>query len=376
MGRFGQGLAVAISAIAFGALAFVLLDILVISSLIEDPGTGETSGYDRYEDGWYRLAPNARVASAWGKTVYPWHTDANGFRVDHNQASASSPADTIFLGDSSTFGIGLPWEDTFVGLYERASKRAVVNAGVSSYSPTAYLWQYRRALSVGALRSSHTVIVAIDISDVQDEAAIWEYGEDHPRRRNYPTSPALVPVPATSSFRTLIASRLLGTRSIYRMFRYQIMRNPPVNEDPFDRLRSAFTWKESPAIEPARPEAPGPFKRYSYQPLGVQGGLANIRERLAAISSIAREQNSDLWILIYPWPAQLRYPSKVVDWEEFNLAMCREIQCRGVINTFPQFRSFMGGNDWYERLFVPDDVHFNAFGNKVIADAIFASVNR
>ncbi len=235
MRNFGGKLVLVLTSVVLGFVTFGLFDFLVISSLIEDTESGDKFGYVHYEDGWYILAPSVRVVSAWGKTVYPWRTDANGFRINHTQASPSRQADVIFLGDSFTLGTGLPWEDTFVGLYERASGRTVANAGVSSYSPTAYLWQYKRAISAGALKSPHNVVVAIDISDVQDEAAVWEDGQSHPRRRNYPASSAVV----SSPLRNFVASRLLGTRSIYRMFRQN-----PGAPDPFDQVPSAFTWKE------------------------------------------------------------------------------------------------------------------------------------
>jgi len=365
-----QNLTILGISVALGILAFLLFDFFVISHSIEEPGSGDRYGYLRYEDGWYALAPNVRVASAWGKTVYPWRTDANGFRINHNRTSASGPAEIIFLGDSFTFGMGLPWEDTFVGIYEKGSSGPVINAGVSSWSPTPYLWQYKRAISAGVLRTPHAAIVAIDISDVQDEAAIWEDGQDHPRRRNYPTSSAQISLQPTSSLKGFFTSRLLGTSRIFRMIRYQIIQDSPVNEDPFDQIRSAFTWRSWDAIESAMTEAPGGFERIGYQPLGVRGGLAAIRDKLATISSIARENNSDLWILIYPWPAQLRHPSTIFDWEQFNVDMCHDIKCRGVINTFPRFRSLAVDSDWYDKLYVHGDIHFNKFGNQVIADVI------
>jgi hypothetical protein len=213
------------------------------------------------------------------------------------------------------------------------------------------------------------VIVAIDISDVQDEAAIWEDGQDHPRRRNPPPIPRIEP-----TLKSFLGSYLLGTRSIYRMIRTRLFGNQqtkPIR----DTFRSAFTWRDWNEIEPGdKNEQVLIYNRIGYQPLGVRGGLAKIRERLATISSIAHENKSDLWILIYPWPAQLEHPSTIFDWEKFNVDMCHDIQCRGVINTFPRFRSFTGSNDWYEKLFIHGDVHFNQFGNQVIADEILATV--
>src|SRR5262249_3496911 len=137
--------------------------------------------YLRHEDGWYTNKPELTSAPfGFGTTFYPVSTDANGFRIDPTQPPVR-PAQVLFLGDSFTFGINGPWDDTFVGIFQRKSGMSVVNAGVPSYSPTPYLFQYRLAVAAGVLTKPHTVIVAIDVSDVQDEAAIWRDGEHHPQ---------------------------------------------------------------------------------------------------------------------------------------------------------------------------------------------------
>jgi hypothetical protein len=371
-----------------GILLWLLFDFFVISALIKDQEESGKAASILYDHGWYTLAPNAHATIRWGRDNISVCTDSNGFRIDCRSIAQPQLAEVLFLGDSFAFGEANQWEDTFVGIFERKTHYSVINAGVGSYSPTPYLWQYKRALSTGLLRPHPTVIVSLDISDVQDEAAVWDDGPDHPikqpmwmelcaklecRTRSWD--------PRQSALREFLSSQFLATRQIYRFFRDLSggHKNEPPPNIVFDQLRSAFTWRDWSQIENGSNITYGvaPINQLiGYRPLGVQGGLAKIREKLKSISVIAKENGSSLWILIYPWPAQLRYPSTVFDWERFSNELCAEIGCRGVINTFPSFRSQASGIDWYSKFFVWGDVHYNRVSNEVVADEIIAAMNR
>jgi hypothetical protein len=359
----------------FGLVLWLLVDSLVISHFLLDPDS-ERQAYLLQDHGWYTLAPSVRAAAQWGKAIYPLSTDSNGFRNDPLSPPSSRPADILFLGDSFTFGINGPWDETFVGIFEKKTHKAVVNAGVGSYSPTPYLYQYKHALSAGALRTPHTVIVGLDISDVQDEAAVWQDGENHPEKQ--PKALALLGkafdrFKQPSPLKAFIRSNFRATRSIYHLL-FQARVPVPSPDYVFNFNRSAFTWKDWNEIQSVT-DSEDPYERLGYQPGGVRGGLAKIREKLTLISQLAQENSSNMWILIYPWPAQLRYSDAVFDWQKFNTSLCEEIRCRGVINTFPIFRAQARGIDWYDRFYIRGDVHFNALGNQIIADTIIAKIN-
>jgi hypothetical protein len=76
-------------------------------------------------------------------------------------------------------------------------------------------------------------------------------------------------------------------------------------------------------------------------------------------------------MVIYPWPAQLRYGQAVFDWEQFARDLCAEIKCRGLVDVFPRFRAEARVHaDWYSRYFVVGDVHFNALANRMVAEEV------
>lgn len=364
----------------FGALVCLLVDFLVLSPLLVDP---DTDIIEIHREGWYTLRPNLNGSNSWGHSYYAVRTDENGFRIsDEASGGVTGTSKFIFLGDSFVFGVNGPWAETFVGMFEKHFGAGVINAGMWSYSPTAYIYQYQRALAANVLHPSHIVIVALDISDVQDEAAVWDDGYEHPRwrarmeietRRMKHTS-------ESSRLRKFLNSRFLASKIIYRLLRYKLIkRKAQVNAYTFDQIRSAFTWRPWTEIEGGVLQEPNEaiYERLGYGALGVAGGLARIREKMHVLSDIVRQNGSQLWILIYPWPAQLKYGQPVFNWENFNRDLCAEIACDGFINTFPLFRAeARNHSDWYSKYFVVGDVHFNKRGNQLIADALINALRR
>jgi hypothetical protein len=364
-----QEIAFLAGALLFAIMLSLLADMTMISHFIVDEDRAHANVYSHRDHGWYALNPNLRNSlHIWGTITYFLSTDEHGFRINDN-GKAVRPAKFIFLGDSFTFGINGPWDETFVGIFERQTHEGVINAGVPSYSPTAYLYQYEVALKARVLQIPHSVVVGIDISDVQDEAAIWEDGLTHPQMS---PNAAKFQLPEPGSIRKFLSSHLLATRRIYRFLRYRMHQNEPDKDYAFDQIRSAFTWEAPNNIEPARGQ--GKYEKLGYSPLGVSGGLTRIRAKLRAISDLTKANGGDLWLLIYPWPAQLKYQSKFVDWEKFNWDLCVEIRCKGYINTFPAFRSAQKYPDWYKTFYVLDDVHFNRRGNQLIADELIGAL--
>ena len=95
-----------------------------------------------------------------------------------------------------------------------------------------------------------------------------------------------------------------------------------------------------------------------------------IKNNLIEISQLSSKNNSDLYLLVYPWPAQLAYES-LFDWPKYVEELCAEIGCAGVINTFPVFFSYKeNSKSWQKELYIKGDVHFNKKGNYILAEII------
>jgi hypothetical protein len=379
---------VAVGAAVAAALCLVVTDFVV--SLFWRPalrGVTIQKPYVAKDGGWYELQPNFAGYDQFGPYIYPVETDAHGFRRKPGAASAP-PYEVIFLGDSFTYGMNGPWEGTFVGMYaDDNTSRPVLNAGVSSYSPTAYLHQYKKALAANLLSRGHMVVVAIDISDVQDEAGIWTDGEIHPEKVTpvvpatapSPPSPALpahaapsttVPPPRTFvDFRASAIDALPNTWAVYHFVRYGLLRwnRAELIEHP----RSAFTYQDWADLD-----GRAALQQEGYAPLGVAGGLRRVEQKLTAIVQAARVLDAAVYFLIYPWPAQVAHPDRF-SWSAFITDVCRRVRCAGVIDTIAVFRARGAQDpDWLTTYYLGGDTHFTTRGNRVVADAVLNTVPR
>lgn len=107
----------------------------------------------------------------------------------------------------------------------------VLNGGVSSYSPTAYLYQYKKALKENSLTENHTIIIGIDISDVQDEASYWTWNEKsqpHPRRIKLNSIPESNENKNVSDLQQKKQESFPLTKKIYTFVRHDFWAKPKI----------------------------------------------------------------------------------------------------------------------------------------------------
>ncbi len=89
----------------------------------------------------HALRPNVSAAlSQWETAPYPYGT--NSLRLRDASARTVAPvtdqrARVLILGDSITKGMGLPWEETFVGLVaHELDDVEVLNGALTAYGPS------------------------------------------------------------------------------------------------------------------------------------------------------------------------------------------------------------------------------------------------
>ena len=84
---------------------------------------------------------NLNVTTQYNIFQYKVCTNSFGMRSNCKKLYNEKFYDIMFIGDSFTFGIGLNYEDTFVGLVENSIDKKIGNLGVISYSPTLLLFE-------------------------------------------------------------------------------------------------------------------------------------------------------------------------------------------------------------------------------------------
>lgn len=285
----------------------------------------------------------------------------------------------VFIGDSFTAGLGLPWESTFVGkCAQHFPEFDVLNAGVSSYSPSIYFRKIKWIIDSG-YELDH-VVVYLDISDVQDEAV--EYREDsngNIYRRESPNhidSQTTVDNCSKPELNFSITSRE-ASHWIRVHFSFS------------DRLRllakkaAMSFYRENPEPQSAHVEAPKKLLRSywtvdsqipGYGDLGVDGGINKERLYMDRFNTLLQSRGIKLSVAVYPWPDQLDFDSErsrqVTIWEDW----CKQNRCAHFINHFPDFFEFKSQHaDWRQNLFFEGDVHYSERGNALVAGRLIST---
>jgi len=116
----------------------------------------------------HTLKNNYKGISYYGKKVHDICTNQFGFKSYCNDIQLEDNYDYWFIGDSFTEGVGLDYDDTFVGIFNLSNKELkVANLGVSSYSPIIYFHKLKFFLEKGL--KTKNVIIFLDVSDFTDE---------------------------------------------------------------------------------------------------------------------------------------------------------------------------------------------------------------
>lgn len=154
-------------------IALLSIDFVLARLISKDSDCREASVY--YHHG---LTKNCSCEQAWGPYHCRLYTNSLGMKDAsvRNVPLKSEKYRIVFLGDSFTEGICIPYEETFVGLL--ASNLAekgveVLNAAVVSYSPRIYYLKALYLIKLGL--KIDEIFVCVDMSDILDEFAFEHY---------------------------------------------------------------------------------------------------------------------------------------------------------------------------------------------------------
>jgi hypothetical protein len=315
----------------------------------------------------HTLAPNYNGEEVWGDST-KLITNSLGFKdsATRNVPLHSSGKRVLFLGDSFTEGLGTPYEQTFVGRFASAFPQVdVLNAAVSSYSPSLYYAKAKYLLEMGL--QIDEMIVYIDISDVQDEAIFYRFDSDgHVQEANFDENcrnPELIFEPQKKwgywlytvdfFYKRYLLSKIAGTVGSSDA---GTLTRPGQPYGP-DRARASWTYDPNSTC---------------YGTMGIEGGLAKAKAQMDRLYSLASEHNIRLSIGVYPWPQQLLYDKEESDQVTIWREWC-EHKCRRFFNHFPTMFAYKHKHQNSLRdLFIWGDVHYNAFGNELIARDLIA----
>ena len=303
----------------------------------------------------HSLLPSLDANENWGLTTYRMCTDKNGFKSNCKKILSSETSfDIAFIGDSFTEGIGMIYEDSFVGMFaESYPNIKVANLGVGSYSPTIYRVKLEHLIENGY--SFNHVVVFIDISDIHDELRYFRDSKGFV----YNNQPILNKINnyVTKNF-SLFTFAYLSVKNL--LIGETGLRNNFI-KDPFTHYRGEWTYNIS---------------SNNYGDLGVTGLIDKAVLEMTLLSKFLERNNIKLSLGVYPWPNQISEMARnktdsnlqVDIWRNFCINKCEKF-----INIFPKYYNLIkksSVDEVYKNYFIKDDVHYNREGNRLIKEAL------
>ncbi len=370
---FGKKLLLLVISVLFCLVIFVLLDAgySFLSRKSSVPPPSEIFGC-LASDPLRNLSfqPYCSTTRAWGRERYTLNVDSRGFRdKEIRVVPDTDPRPRILmLGDSFTESMG-PWDESFVGrIAARFPQYDVLNGGVGGYSPSNYLNTARIALHSGL--DFDEAIVFIDMSDVQDEAALFhdkgDSGAVAVARYQYHYQDWY------SNLRRFAMKYLVLTNYIWELLERQwvgfghYFLDHGFNGNIFDLDRSGWTYRKVAEDKPFE---------LGFAPLGVDAGIAKEKRKMDLLYQELAKRNIPISVVVYPWPAQLIYDNvesrEVTIWRDW----C-EGRCKRFITAFPEFFAIKEQcpksqpGCWYLKEWFFGDIHLGPGGNAIVADVV------
>ncbi len=321
----------------------------------------------------HALRPNCAEQMAWGNQSFPFASNSLGFR-DREVREVPPNAlrrRILLLGDSFTEGM-VRWNESIAGYLEQGLPDAeILNGAVQSYSPSIYYVVAKETLAAGI--HIDEVVVLMDISDIHDEASLYKDGADGAVTTHFPIELASIGYPGSHEW---LHRRMVLTYTLVTLAKRALMGfgwAPTVwgGVDIFNMPRSAWTYQSNLDAQPFP---------YGYAPLGVAAGIDRAIDKMNRLAGLLAQRGIPLSVAVYPWPAQLVHDvvnsRQVQIWSTWCAGKCRHF-----INVFPPIFAVRDGcpsfygRCWYNALFTLGDVHFNANGNRLIAETVLRALN-
>jgi lysophospholipase L1-like esterase len=284
----------------------------------------------------------------------------------------------LFIGDSFTEGIGVEFEDTFVGIIGKKlsyDSIEILNAGVSSYSPAIYYRKTKYLLEETNI-SFDSLVVFLDISDIEDEAEFYWIDDD--RVIGTDRVPQ-VWLGMRKSGRTikqeiaLHASNSIGNAAVYNSIivclGYLVKSNITIIPDSGEE-RS----EQDDELGTGKLRALWTVNDALFTSFGAKG-LRRGRENMDRLLDVLKRYDIDLTVVVYPWPDQIIEQDLHSRQVSFWRAWAEE---RGVqfIDLFPVFVSEKDGEATIRENFLPGDVHWNEAGHRLVAERFLKAYER
>ena len=298
----------------------------------------------------YNFRKNISIEANYGIYKYKICTNELSIRTNCSKKNNIKKYDFVFLGDSFTEGVGLPYEETFVGIFENKTRYKVANLGVSGYSPYMY---YNKLKEYVDLIKFEEVIIFVDISDIHDELKLSNANKDLFKKNMDKLNKD---INIFNKSKKIIHKNFPMTYSILFNLKYIKLLKPK--------------YRYTPSYKPSE---------WTYSKVVPNSGISlSVKKNIFYLNQIYELLNSrgiKLSLAIYPWPNTLIYDKSSSAYVEIWKNFCFE-KCLNFINLFPVFfenqnkLNINKANKIIKKYYLKGDMHFNYTGNLLIADKL------
>jgi len=371
-------LALLLASIAFSAAAFLTLDWFRSAAIARHSKAMTKSSSCRVPDPvlHHALKPNCAFVEHWGRYTYDYFTNSLGFRDEkiRDVPLADARPRILILGNSFTEGESA-WRDSYVGMIAaRLPQYDFLNGAANSYSPSIHLNVTRRLLVKGV--DIDEVIVFTSSGDAFNEAAFYRDIDASgavtgPERKRWNIS-------RYAKLRFAIARNLLLTNRLVEFVERFLVRHGVYHlatdqwGDEFDMELTAWPYRK---VNETDPHPAG------YAPLGSEGGIAKEKAKMNLLWQELEKRHIPVSVVVYPYPSQLVHDTA----ESRQVRMWREWcegRCKRFVSLFPTFFALkdhcsrLEPGCWYLSYFIFGDMHYNAAGNALVADAVIKTLEQ
>ncbi|RJQ48959.1 MAG: hypothetical protein C4538_02905, partial [Nitrospiraceae bacterium] len=314
----------------------------------------------------------------WGDRQYRLFTDSFGFKSKAVKETppASDKYRILFIGDSFTEGVGMSFEDSFVGIIADKLSREnieVLNAGVATYSPIIYWRKVKYLLEESGLKFNE-LIVFIDMSDIYDEAYCYTLGANG--NVIYLNEKVCLGQDTGNTKQNEIQQQNTQ-RDIQSRVKEFLRNNTIINYFVLNKVFDFIMHKEEhpvydydnvPKYMISGKRGMWTMNDQLYEEFGKRG-LEKGSLYMGKLVQLARKHNIKLTIAVYPWPAQIFHNDlnsrQVSFWKEF--AAENKI---GFLNYFPCFLNLNKDKPLktLDEYYLERDMHWNEKGNRLVAE--------
>jgi len=329
------------------------------------------------------LRPNRKGYTRWSINIYPMITNSLGFRDETTRKINLKPDKRriLFLGDSHTEGVDLPFDKTFTGILASKAKEKdteILSAAVVSYSPKIHYLIAEYLMENKGFQCDE-IYVFIDISDIQNELV---YENFNPGKYSF-IKDWWINFKNFSNRRSLIISTIKETKdkkgkeeffSKSKLFTDRLEGNQLAETFSTDLYYSFFTHFDD-NVMLANPRFHGVGDWFYDEEFikvaerGIKLGQSNILK----LKQLCDRHNIKLTIAVHPWHGQItRHETNgyyVQSWQDF--ARTNNI---GFINLFPLFINEENPQAVIKKYYIYNDNHWNEKGHQKVAGKLEENV--